>query len=321
MWSHTEPRCGLGGVCCSDPVPPDLRQLRYFVAVAEELNFTRAAERLHMAQPPLSAAIRQLEEQLGVALLVRTTRQVELTIAGRLLLTRGMELLAHAEEVFSAVRDVERSPVGRLAVGVAPTARFGLAADLFAACAAEAPGVMLYPREETTGVLLRELRAGRLDLVVAFCARPDDTLAHERLRDEPAVLHVDVSHSLAARHSVALGELRDERIIVAGSPDSLGYTATVVELCRAAGFEPDTVPDPYPDLGVQAIREGLGVVVYVRTAFASELEGSVFVPIDPPVTLPFDLVWRRGASSGALNAALGVARRLRDRDDWLVSTS
>jgi DNA-binding transcriptional LysR family regulator len=130
---------------------------------------------------------------------------------------------------------------------------------------------------------------------------------------------VDTSHSLATRRSVALSELRDERIIVAGSPDSLGYTATVLEHCRVAGFEPHTVPDPYPDLGLQAIREGLGVVLYVRTAFGPELEGSVFVPIDPSITMPFDLVWRRGTASGALNAALGVARRLRDRDDWLAA--
>jgi DNA-binding transcriptional LysR family regulator len=299
-------------------VTPDLRQLRYFVAVAQELNFTRAAERLHLAQPPLSAAIRQLEEQLGVTLFTRTTRQVELTPAGKLLLEKGQKLLDHADEVFSAVREVERTPVGRLDVGVAPTARFGLAAKLFGACATEATGVMLYPREDTTGVLMRDLHAGRLDLVVAFCAPPDDTLERERLRDEPAVLHVDASHPLASRDSVALEELRDESVIVAGGPDSPGYTATVVELCRSAGFEPNTVPDPYPDLGLQAIREGVGVVIYVRTAFAPDLEGSAFVPIAPTITLPFDLLWRRAVNSGALDAALGVARKLRDREDWLA---
>ncbi len=96
---------------------PDLRQLRYFVAVAEELNFTRAAERLHMAQPPLSAAIRQLEEQLGVPLLARTTRQVELTPAGQVLLERGRALLRHADEVFAATRETDRAPVGRVAPG------------------------------------------------------------------------------------------------------------------------------------------------------------------------------------------------------------
>jgi DNA-binding transcriptional LysR family regulator len=300
-------------------VTPDLRQLRYFVAVAEDLNFTRAAERLHMAQPPLSAAIRQLEEQLGVALLERTTRQVQLTRAGRLLLEQGRELLAHAEEVFSAVREVERAPVGRIGLGVAPSARFGLAPELFAACANEAAGVMLYPREDTTGVLLRELRAGRVDLVLGFCAPPDDALERERLRDEPAVLHVDASHPFAGRGSVALDELREETLVVAGGPDSPGYTAAVVALCRAAGFAPRTVADPYPDIGLQAVREGLGVVVYVRSAFAPEVDGSVFVPIDPPVTLPFDLLWRRGSRVGALDAALAVARGLRDREGWLAA--
>jgi DNA-binding transcriptional LysR family regulator len=302
-------------------VTPDLRQLRYFVAVAEELNFTRAAERLHLAQPPLSAAIRQLEEQLGVTLFKRTTRQVELTLAGKLLFEQGQELLTHADQVFSAVREVERTPVGRLDVGVAPTARFGLAAKLFGACATEAAGVMLYPREDTTGGLLRDLHAGRLDLVIGFCTPSDDALERERLRDEPGVLHVNSSHPLASHDSVALEELRDESVIVAGGPDSPGYTATVLELCHAAGFEPNTVPDPYPDLGLQAIREGLGVVIYVRTAFAHDLEGSAFVPIVPTITLPFDLLWRRGVSSGALNAALGVARELRDREEWLSGTS
>src|SRR3954468_15678468 len=242
---------------------PDLRQLRYFLAVAQELNFTRAAERLHMAQPPLSAAIRQMEDQLGAELFERTSREVKLTAAGRLLADRGAELLAEAERVFAAVREVERAPVGRLALGLAPPARFGVGPQLLAACASEAPGVMLYPREETSGVLLRDLRAGRVDLAVAFCPPPDDALERERLRDEPAMLHVDASHPLAARERVALTDLRDETLIVAGGPDSPGYTSTVIERCRAAGFEPRTVADPYPDLGVQAIREGLGVVVYV----------------------------------------------------------
>jgi DNA-binding transcriptional LysR family regulator len=300
-------------------VTPDLRQLRYFVAVAEDLNFTRAAERLHMAQPPLSAAIRQLEEQLGVELLQRTTRQVALTPAGRLLLERGRALLAQADAVFAAVREVERAPVGRLALGVTPAARFGVAPALLAACASDAAGVMLYPREDTTGVLLRDLRAGRLDLVLAFCAPRDDALQRERLRDEPAVLHVAAGHRLADRATVALEDLRDETLIVAGGPDSPGYTATVVGLCRAAGLEPRTLADPYPDLGLQAIREGLGVVLYVRAAFGPEVEGSVFVPVEPPATLPFELLWRRGARSGALDAVLAAARALRDRASWLAA--
>lgn len=291
---------------------PDLRQVRYFVAVAEELNFTRAAERLHMAQPPLSAAIRGLEKQLGVDLLERTTREVKLTAAGRLLLERGRQLLAAADDVFDAVRAVEKAPTGRIAIGVAPTARFGLAPELFAACAAQAPGVMLYPREDTTGALMYELRQGRLDLVIGFCAPPDDALERERLRDEPAVIHVAEDHPLATREGVRLEDLSNETFIIAGSPDSPGYTVTVVDLCRQAGFEPSTVRDPYPDLGLQAVREGIGIVIYVRTAFAPDMPGSVFVPVDGGASLPFDLLWRRGARSGALDATLAVARGLSD---------
>ncbi len=298
---------------------PELRSLRYFVAVAEELNFTRAAERLHMAQPPLSAAVRQLEDQLGVELLHRTTRQVELTPAGRLMLDRGRELLRLADEVFAAVRETERAPVGRLRVGVSPTARFGIAPELFAAAAGRAAGVMLYPREDTTAALLHEIRAGRLDLAVAFCAPPAPDLARERLRDEPAVVHVPAGHPLASRSSVRLDDLRDETLIVAGGRASSGYTAAVLGACRSAGFEPAVVADPYPDLGLQAVREGLGVVVYVRTAFADHVEGSAFVPIEPAVTLPFDLLWRGGTRSGALDAVLEIARDLRRSRGWTLA--
>jgi len=81
----------------------------------------------------------------------------------------------------------------------------------------------------------------------------------------------------------------------------------VLEACRAAGFEPRTLPDPYPDLGTQAVREGLGVVLYVRTAFGPHLEGSVLIPIEPVVTLPFALVWREDTRSAALDAVLAAA--------------
>ena len=122
---------------------PELRLIRYFVAVAEEGNVTRAAERLHMAQPPLSAAIRQLEQQLGVALLDRTSRQVRLTAAGEQLLEQGRQLLAHADAVVGDVRAVERSPSGLLRAGLTPAARFGLAPELLDRWSTAVPGVML----------------------------------------------------------------------------------------------------------------------------------------------------------------------------------
>jgi DNA-binding transcriptional LysR family regulator len=288
-------------------VLPELRLIRYFVAVAEEGNVTRAAERLHMAQPPLSAAVRQLEQQLGVALLDRSSRQVRLTAAGEQLLERGRELLAHADTVVRDVQAVERSPSGLLCGGLSPAARYGLAPDLLARWSTAAPGVMMHTSEDTTGALLRDVRHGRLDLAIVFCPPDVSDLASRTLRDEPAVVHVRTDHPLANRTHVALDELAAETLLVAGGKDSPGYTAAVVAACRAAGFEPRTRPDPYPDLGTQAIREGLGIVLYVGTAFGPRLEGSVLVPVEPVITFPFVLVWREDARSAALNAVVAAS--------------
>jgi DNA-binding transcriptional LysR family regulator len=284
---------------------PELRLVRYFVAVAEERNITRAAERLHISQPALSAAVRQLEQQLGVELLDRSDRVLGVTPAGELLLAEGRALLAAADRVFDAVRARDAAVVGRLRVGLTPTARYGVGPALRAACASRASGVMLYPQEDTTGALLREVRSGRLDLAVLFCSGEG-----EPWLSAPAVVHLRSDHELAGRPSVRLEELARETFLVAESADSDGFTARVLELCAARGFTPETRPDPYPDLGLQAVREGLGVVVYVRGAFPDEVPGSVFVPVEPEVTFPFSLAWRSGPRGAALDAVLAVARSL-----------
>src|SRR3954447_13769666 len=128
----------------------DLRLVRYFVAVAQAGNVTRAAERLHLSQPALSAAVKQLEQQLGVELLERSGHGFALTAAGELLLERGGELLERAGTVADEVRGRDGAPAARLRIGLSPTARYGLAPALLAACAAAAPAVMLYSSEDTT---------------------------------------------------------------------------------------------------------------------------------------------------------------------------
>jgi DNA-binding transcriptional LysR family regulator len=288
---------------------PELRLVRYFVAVAEERNITRAAERLHISQPALSAAVRQLEQQLGVDLLDRSGRVLGVTPAGMLLLEEGRALLSSADRVFEAVRARDGAAVGRLRLGLTPTARYGLGPELLSAASSQASGVMLYPQEDATGALLRDVRGGRLDLAVLFCAPARfDGVQLEPLGEEPAVVHLRADHPLAGRSSVALEELAGETLLVAESAESGGFTARVLQLCAARGFEPVTRPDPYPDLGLQAVREGLGVVVYVRSAFPDEVPGSVFVPVSPAVGFPFSLAWRAGGRSAALDAVLAVAR-------------
>src|SRR5215207_837639 len=152
----------------------DLRLVRYFVAVAQTGNVTRAAERLHLSQPALSSAVKQLEQALGVELLERSGRGVRVTSAGELLLQRGTQLLQQAAAVADEVRGRgDEEPAARLRLGLSPTARYGVGPQLLAACAAAAPAAMLYSSEDTTAALLRDVAQGRLDLAVVFCA-PDE---------------------------------------------------------------------------------------------------------------------------------------------------
>lgn len=290
--------------------PPELRLIRYFVAVAEAGNVTRAAERLHISQPSLSAAVKQLEAQLGVELLTRRGRRVGITPAGTLLLQRGRKLLETADALVDEVRATAAAPSARLRLGITPTARYGIAPRLLAACAVEAPAVMLYTSEDTTGAMLDAVASGALDLAITFCAtRPPDGIELVPLPGEPAVVHVRADHTLAARTSVGLDDLADQTILVAGGRDSGGYTDRVLGLFERAGITPTTRTDPYPDLGLQAVRDGLGVVVYVRSAFPDELAGSTFLPLLPPADLPFHLAVPRTASSAA-QAVVGVAKAL-----------
>jgi DNA-binding transcriptional LysR family regulator len=294
----------------------DLRLIRYFVAVAETGNITRAAEQLHISQPSLSAAIKQLEGQLGVELLARHGRRVTITPPGELLLREGRELLAHAEAVVENVRAHAAASPSRLRVGMSPTARYGVGPRLLAACAAHAPAVMLYTSEDTTGALLRDVAASRLDLAVTFCAPepPPPGVTLMPLVAEPAVVHLPESHPLAARSELTFADLTDETILVASSHDSGGFTERVLAAFAAAGVTPRTRPDPYPDLGLQAVREHLGVVIYARGAYPDPLLGSAFVPLVPPVLLPFHLATPKGAAGAASRAVADAARTLSGRD-------
>jgi DNA-binding transcriptional LysR family regulator len=169
---------------------------------------------------------------------------------------------------------------------------------------------MLRASEDTTGALLRDVAAGRLDLAVVFCApeKPPRGVELEPLREERAVVHLPAGHPLAERAALTLHDLAEETVLVAGGGESGGFSDRVLGAFAAAGIAPRTAPDPYPDLGVRAVRDRLGIVIYVRSAFPDELPGSVFVDLEPPLTLPFALAWRPGSRTRALDAVLGAVR-------------
>ena len=191
----------------------DLRLVRYFVAVARELHFGRAAERLHIAQPSLSQQIRRLESQLGVALLTRTSRRVELTTAGVTLLRDGEQLLQQAQRTVQTIR---RTADETLAVGYFGTAASRLLPGTLAAFGERRPSTTVSVRELLFGDI-DDIIAGNVDL--AFTRLRTDQLAHlpvavAELASEPRVLAVARSHTLAGRISISLRELGEDRFIV-----------------------------------------------------------------------------------------------------------
>ncbi|MGW0996424.1 LysR substrate-binding domain-containing protein [Streptomyces sp. NPDC002523] len=291
----------------------ELRHLTGFVAVAEELHFGRAAERLHMAQSPLSQQIRLLERDLGVRLFDRTTRSVRLTPAGRALLEPARHLLAEASAVRRTVQAAHLGEVGRVTVGFAGASSYAALPVLTRAVTSELPGIELALVGQTyTGEALGRIAEGSLDL--GFVALPVRRGVSARLvRRERLVLAVPDSHPLVDRTEVAFAELEREPFVTFPVARGSAVREATVQACHDAGFAPRIVqeaPDSYNLLAL--VGAGVGVAVVVESARSIHLEHVVFRRLagdDVPV-LPIALGWRTGNPSAALQAVLRVAERV-----------
>ena len=287
----------------------ELRQLRYFVAVAEELNFTRAAERLHIAQQPLSAAIARLERQLGARLLERTTRRVALTEAGAALLEPARTALQAADAAVAAVREVAGGEVGDVSLGLSSGAWYGLG-DLFEAIRARHPGLRLNVRQQSSRPLVDAVRAGTLDLAIGLCVRvPPGVVAH-RVRDEPVLLLVCAGHRLEGEAATTLDAVRHETFAVDDPAEGPDYNAAVLDLCTRAGFTPAVRELPtHHDAWERAIASGECVGLTTRSAVHATHPGVRLVPLVPPATFALDLLWRSGSEPApAVRRVIDVAR-------------
>ena len=217
----------------------ELRHLRYFVAVAEERHFGRAATRLHIAQPPLSRQIRALEAELGEPLLYRTTRSVELSPAGEVLLERARDILAAVDSAVDDTRRAARGEYGRLAIGFTGSTTYATLPALAAALRRALPGVVLDLRGELlTPAQVARLLDGTLDLGLLRPPVPGRELVTEVLRSEPLLAVLPAAHPLAARTTVPLEELREEPFVTYPSHFRSVVHDAVEDACAAHGFKP-----------------------------------------------------------------------------------
>jgi DNA-binding transcriptional LysR family regulator len=272
----------------------EARSLRYFLVVAEELHFGRAAQRLSIAPPGLSRAIRRVEADLGVELFARHAHDVRLTDAGQALVAPAREALARLDEALAATRqDGRREPAGKLNVGVDPMLRHRLAPAIFERFAKDSPAVMFSRREEPGGPLIEELQARRIDVALAFCPERRDGLVYEPIRDAELVILISSRHPLAGRSWVNLFELRNERFLTPSVAAAPAIRGCLAELFATAGFQPRYSRRRIEhDEGMAAVMEGHGVALTSRFSLGSVPALVALLELSPPAPLPFELVHR-----------------------------
>lgn len=259
----------------------ELRHLRYFVAVAEERHFGRAAARLHMAQPPLSQQIRQLEAELGTTLFARTTRRVEVTPAGELLLVRARRILADVEGAAVDVARVERGEVGRLAVGVTGSATYELLPAIATELRAELPDVELELHGEMlTPAQVEALLAGTLDVGLLRPPVHTPDLVVQVIRQEPLVVALPAEHPLVGDRPVPLADLAGDRFVSYPSHfRSVMHEATEAA-CRRAGFTPQVVQEAGETATlVSLVAAGIGVALVPASVQHLRITGATYRPL------------------------------------------
>ena len=303
-------------------VPVELRELRYFVAVAEELHFGRAAQRLHMSQSPLSRAIRELERELGVALFVRTTRHVELTPAGFALLEGTRRALAEIDSAVEEARRATRPDRGVLKFGYGPLSR-ATATRVVEALASARPDLPIRLDEDTTPELLARVAAHDLDaaaVVETPAAARRYGVRVDTLRDEPMLAAVPSSHRYAGADAIPIGAFAAERVLLPREPSGSAINDWLRAVVRAAGFELErTIETPSAawDHRLPLVAAGEAVAPLVADWEDEPIAGVTAVAFDPPLALPIDLVSSLAANDGVA-VLVETACRLRDEHGWLV---
>jgi DNA-binding transcriptional LysR family regulator len=290
----------------------ELRHLRYFVAVAEERHFGRAAARLHIAQPPLSQQIRRLEAELGAPLLRRTTRSVELAPAGEVLLGRAREILAAVDAATEDARRAARGEFGRLAIGFTGSATYALLPALAGALRAALPGVVLDLRGELlTPAQVAGLLDGTLDLGLLRPPVRERELAVELLRSEPLVVVLPRAHPLASEEAIPLEELESEPFVTYPSHFRSVVHDAVEETCAAHGFRPRVALEVSETATlVSFVAAGIGVSLVPESVRHMTVEGAVYRPLArDATTVELAVAWRRDDATPVLERALEVVRR------------
>ena len=294
---------------------PELWQLRYFLAVAEQLHFGRAAAALHISQPPLSRAIRALEQRLGVVLFARSRRRVELTPEGTRLLGEARRMLGQLERTVQEVRGMARGEEGRLRIGFVSLADYGVLPGLLKAFKSARPGIALALREKLSPEQAAALAAGELDFGLLLPPVSDaEPLEHLVVQRERFVVALPSSHRLAAgKGKLAVSALAGEPFVMVPRDIAPGLYDIVTGLAAGAGISFNVAQEAIQmQTVVSLVSSGLGVAIVPGCIANLGRRGVVYREInDRHPRLDLWLAWPRGGLGTAARDFLALARRAR----------
>ena len=290
----------------------ELRHLQYFVTVAEELHFGRAATRLLIVQPSLSQQIQQLEKELGFPLLRRTKRSVELTDAGKVFLTEARKVLAQVQEAKRAAQRAYRGEIGRLVVGYISSSTYDLLPMMLSAYRERFPHVDVALQELTTQEQLRALEEESIQVGLLRLPISDPTIYVEVVRREPIVCVLPEGHPLAKYERIAVPLLANEPFVLQSRQRGGGYYTQLMNLCLTSGFTPNVIQEVTEmHTIVSLVAAGMGVslvplsIKNIRSQGVAyrELEGIV------PVT-EMAIAWQRTSHSTLVQNFLDVGKEI-----------
>jgi DNA-binding transcriptional LysR family regulator len=287
----------------------DLRRLRYFVVAAEELNFSRAAGRLRIAQPPLSAQIKQLENELGVLLFDRTGRGVRLTDAGYVLLEEARRIFIQLEQTARMVERVGSGQVGRLSLGFVPSATNEVLPPVLYEFQKSFPEVELFLHEMMPDQVVQRLHGKQIDVGFFYLPFDDSALDTRPVSREPLVVALPETHPLAKEPEIDLRSLEREPFVLPRRYNMPGLYGQVTEVCRQAGFTPRPVQKDVwlMQTIVGLVASGIGVGLVPCSLRNFRRKGVVYKTVRGlSPTVEMGAIWRRSDSSAVLSAFLSI---------------
>lgn len=288
----------------------ELRHLRYFVTVAEELNFGRAAERLYISQPPLSRQIHQLEAEVGTPLFTRSNRSVELTDAGLAFLKDARSILGDVDSAVQNTRRIGRGEKGWFGVGFVPSAIYDVVPTILRRFREQYPDVELVLRELPGTEHWKALRDKQIHVGFLRLPLEENGIQHEPIARDTLMIALPSYHRMASCQSLDLKEMAHESFILFPNQPESHFAEYIIQICRDAGFEPNVVQKTGEiQTAVSLVAAGIGVVIVPSSARNLRREGVIYRPIkDPAPTIELTMSYRKDDPSSILPNFIKIAR-------------